>query len=120
GLVKLRLEHGRSVYGRVSLIDTHRTVLLSLRVPAAGPSLSQRSVVAGLPTVLCPAPTPSGQEASRSPEGLPSSDRDCPCIPRPLRRRVLDGCTSQGFTNCSPPSPRKRGLGSLFSRCRGA
>jgi hypothetical protein len=31
-------------------------------------------------------------------EGLSSSPMDFPCIPRPLRRRVLDGCTSQGFT----------------------
>src|SRR5207253_9286923 len=45
GLVKLRLEHGRSVFGRVSLFDTHRTVLLSLHSPAAGPSLGRGSVV---------------------------------------------------------------------------
>jgi len=31
-------------------------------------------------------------------EGLSSSPMDSPCIPRPLRRRVPGGCTSQGFT----------------------
>jgi len=31
-------------------------------------------------------------------EGLSSSPTDCSCIPRPLHRRVLGGCTSQGFT----------------------
>ena len=30
-------------------------------------------------------------------EGLSSSTSDCPCIPRPLRRRVLDACASQLF-----------------------
>src|SRR5207302_10091867 len=39
GLVELRLEFGRSVFGSVSLIDTHRTDPLSLLGPAAGPSL---------------------------------------------------------------------------------
>jgi hypothetical protein len=30
--------------------------------------------------------------------GLSRSPSDCPCLPRPLRRGVLGGCTSQGFT----------------------
>ena len=60
GLVELRLEHDRSVFGWISLIDTHRTVLLSLHSPAAGPSLGWGSVVPTLRPVLCPAPTPSG------------------------------------------------------------
>ena len=37
--------------------------------------------------------------SARSQEGLSSSAMDCPCIPRPLRRRVLDGCASQGFAD---------------------
>src|SRR5207245_10504992 len=105
GVVKLRLEHDRSVFGWISLIDTHRTVLLSLHSPAAGPSLGWGSVVPALRAVLCPAPTPSGPgptAAHTAPllaqEGLSSSVNDCPDIPRPLRRRVLDGCTSQRFT----------------------
>src|SRR5437016_2376797 len=106
GLVELRLEHDRSVFGWISLIDTHRTVLLSLHSPAAGPSLGRGFVVPSLPTVLCPAPTPSGPGSSAArtapslptQEGLSSSVNDCPDIPRPLRRRVLNGCTSQGFT----------------------
>ena len=92
------MEFGRSVLGWFSRLDTHRTVLLTLPDPAAGPSLGRGSVVPTLLTVLCPAPTPSGQEASRSPEGLSSSVNDYPDIPRPLRRGVLDGCTSQRFT----------------------
>src|SRR5437588_12993921 len=87
GLVKLRLKNGRSVFGWVSRFDTHRTALLSLHGPAAGPSLGESCVVSRLLAVLGPAPTPSGQEASRSPEGLSSSALDCPCLPRPLRRR---------------------------------
>lgn len=39
GLVELRLEFGRLVYGRFSLVNTHLTVLLSQHHPAAGPSL---------------------------------------------------------------------------------
>ena len=45
GLVKLRLEDGRSVFGWVGRFDTHRTVLLSLHGPAARPSLGRGSVV---------------------------------------------------------------------------
>src|SRR5437763_1971005 len=59
GLVQLRLEFGRSVLGWFSRWDTHRTVLLTLRRPAAGPSLEPGSVVLALVAVLCPAPTPS-------------------------------------------------------------
>src|SRR5712692_7521068 len=98
GLVKLRLEFGRSVCGWVSRIDTHRTDLLSLHSPAAGPSLGESCVVSRLRAVLGPAPTPSRLACALTEEGLSRSGWDCPCIPRPLRRRVLDGCTSQGFT----------------------
>ena len=45
-----------------------------------------------VPTRLSPLPHLLTQE------GLSSSPSDCSCIPRPLRRRVLGGCTSQGFT----------------------
>ena len=49
-------------------------------------------------TVLCSAPTPSGVAQALPQEGLSSSVMDCAYIPRPLRRRVLGGCASQGFT----------------------
>lgn len=48
-------------------------------------------------------------------EGLSSSVIVCPCIPRPIRRRVLRGCDPSS----SPlpwPSPKGAGLGSLLSR----
>ena len=93
------------VIGWISLAGTHPAALLPVRDPAARPSLGRGSVVPALQTVLCPAPTPSGPgptAAHTAPllaqEGLSSSVNDCPDIPRPLRRRVLDGCTSQGFT----------------------
>ena len=38
-----------------------------------------------------------GGRSARPEEGLSSSPLDYPCIPRPIRRRVLDGCASQGF-----------------------
>ena len=51
-----------------------------------------------LVAVLCPAPTPSRLACALTEEGLSSSPLACPDVPRPLRRRVLDGCASQGFT----------------------
>ena len=64
---------------------------------AARPSLDRSYVVFGLLTVLCPAPTPSRLADARTEEGLSSSSLHYLCIPRPLHRGVLDGCTSQGF-----------------------
>ena len=61
-------------------------------LPSVGVLLSPHLV-----TVLCPAPTPSRQAVVRAEEGLSSSPTDCPCMPRPLHRRVLGGCTSQVF-----------------------
>jgi hypothetical protein len=46
--------------GWISLAGTHPAVLLSVCDPATGPSLARSSVVSRLPSVLCPAPTPSG------------------------------------------------------------
>jgi hypothetical protein len=100
GLVELRLELGRPWLGRFSLGDTHRTDLLSSRGSAARPFLPGSSVVSPVQAVLCPAPTPFrlAFTLARAEEGLSSSSYTCPCIPSPLRRRVLRGCASQGFT----------------------
>jgi hypothetical protein len=84
--------------GWISLASTHPAVLLPMCDPAAGPSLAGSSVVSRLLAVLCPAPTPSRRACASTEEGLSSSLTDCPCIPRPRRRGVLDGCASQGFT----------------------
>jgi len=59
-----------------------------------------------------------GSRRSLAQWGLSSSVGDCPDIPRPLRRRVLDGCTSQGFTASVAfavfsPARLPLGLGSL-------
>jgi hypothetical protein len=85
------------VCGWIGLVSTHPAALLPACDPAARPSLSQRSVVADLRAVLCPAPTPSRLAVALAEEGLSRSLTDCPCLPRPLHRRVLDGCASQGF-----------------------
>jgi len=86
------------VCGWIGLVSTHPAALLPACDPAARPSLGRGSVVPSPPAVLCPAPSPSRRAHAPTEEGLSSSPRDCPCIPRPLRRRVLGGCTSQGFT----------------------
>ncbi len=91
-------EVDRLVLGWIGSTNTHPADLLGQPDPAARPSLEGGSVVPLLQTVLCPAPTPSRLASALTEEGLSSSALDCPCIPRPLRRRVLDGCTSQGFT----------------------
>src|SRR5260370_39676992 len=91
-------------------MNTHQTDLSPQPDPAARPSLGRGSVVPGLQAVLCPALTPSRLACALTEEGLSSSLTDCPCIPRPLRRRVLDGCTSQGFTAsmaCADWSPAR-------------
>ena len=79
-------------------MNTHPTDLFPHPDPAARPSLGRGSVVPALQAVLCPAPTPSRRAHAPTEEGLSCSPMDCSCIPRPLRRRVLGGCTSQGFT----------------------
>src|SRR5207247_11048236 len=56
GLVELRLKFGRPCCGRVSSWSTHRTELLSLHGPTAGPSLGQGCVV----------PSPGGGTMPRS------------------------------------------------------
>src|SRR6266542_1420801 len=86
------------LYGWISLVSTHPAALLPASDPAARPSLGRGCVVPALVTVLCPAPTPSRLAVAQAEEGLSSSPTDYPCIPRPLRRGVLDGCASQGFT----------------------
>ena len=63
---------------------------------AAGPSLTPGSVVRALKWYYAPLRLPLGGFRPAQ-EGLSSSVPGCPCIPRPLRRGVLGGCTSQVF-----------------------
>jgi hypothetical protein len=76
-----------------------------------------------LRTVLGPAPPPSRVPKRHPRRVSPVPALDGPCVPRPLRRRVLGGCNPEGFPRSSPlpwPSPSRERLGSLLSRCRGA
>ena len=63
---------------------------------AAGPSLTPGCVVRALSRYYAPLRLPLGGSRPAQ-EGLSSSVHDSPCIPRPLRRRVLGGCVSQVF-----------------------
>src|SRR5438045_6095203 len=87
------------VLSRDGLVAGTLTERPSLRCLVRLPGLPSGGVLLSpaLLAVLCPAPTPSRLACALAEEGLSSSPQDCPCIPRPLRRGVLDGCASQGF-----------------------
>src|SRR5664279_4682680 len=84
---------------------------------SSGPSLTGGCDVRSAPAVLRPPPTPTRHKAHfpastgyrtrftgdiraghRAGEGLPSSRRHYLNVPRPVRRRVLGGCSSRIFT----------------------
>ena len=60
--------------GWISLVSTHPAVLLPACDPAARPSLGPGCVVPTLPTVLCPAPTPSGSGPNAAKAAPPLTD----------------------------------------------
>ena len=68
--------------------------------------------ISALAPNAAPTPSPIPHWASR--EGLSSSVTICPCIPRPIRRRVLRGCKPSS-TPLPWPSPEDTRLGSLWS-----
>src|SRR3954452_7374324 len=108
----------RSTSGGTSRNGTHRTPPQPhTHRRSSGPSLTGGCVVRPTPAVLRPPPTPFrltarfpgyGYRAAtlrrptpqgrRAGEGLPSSRRHLPNVPRPLRRGVLRGCASRLYT----------------------
>lgn len=84
--------------GLVSSMSTHQTDLFRHPDLAAGPSLGRGSVVPLPDGGTLPGSDSLSLLLRASEEGLSSSVSDCSCIPRPLRRGVPGGCTSQGFT----------------------
>ena len=89
---------GRPLKGWLAQRSTHPTDLFRLPDLAAGPSLGRGSVVPLPANGTMPGSDSLSLLLRASEEGLSSSAFDYPDIPRPLHRRVLDGCTSQFFT----------------------
>ena len=87
-----------SLLGWFGHADTHRTERLTSHGPTAGPSLGEGSVVRSPGNGTMPRSDALSVGLHPAEEGLSSSPLDYPCIPRPLPRRVLGGCASQGFT----------------------
>ena len=101
--------------------------LCATRERSSGPSLTGGSVVRSARSVIRPPPTPTRHHAHfpgspvigrvapattsqhrRAGEGLPSSRRHLPNVPRPIRREVHRGCASRLFTPSMAFAPNGR------------